>query len=235
MGQHVCMATRELSGNRILVVGATGVLGSTLATSLHAKGARLVVSGRRVDALASLANSLSGTLAVNGDLRDAASLRQVVGATVAHLGGLDGVVNAAGVVAFGNLLDTPDEMIEELFLTNVLGPLWLLRAALPHMVSGSFMLNISGVVAEQPLPGMAAYSSSKAAMFAADQALTRELRRVGVSMIDVRPPHTETGLATRSIVGTAPKMPEGLSPQRVVERIVAAISSGETDVPSTAF
>jgi short-subunit dehydrogenase len=229
------MASRELSASRILVVGATGVLGSGLAAALHARGSRLVVTGRRLDALSSIAASLPGTSAVAGDLRDASSSRQVVDEATRVLGGLDGVVNAAGVVAFGNLVDTSDELIEELFLTNVLGPLWLLRAALPHLGAGSFMLNISGVVAEQPLPGMVAYSASKAALLAADQALTRELRRVGVSMIDVRPPHTETGLAGRAVGGTAPKMPVGLAPERVVERIVAAIADGETDVPSSAF
>jgi NAD(P)-dependent dehydrogenase (short-subunit alcohol dehydrogenase family) len=229
------MATRDLSGSRILVVGATGVLGSGLAQALHATGAKLVISGRRNEALAAMTASMPGVMAVAGDLRDASSSKHVVTQAAEHLGGLDGIVNAAGVVSFGNLIDTPDELIEELFLTNALGPLWLLRGALPHLATGSFVVNISGVVAEQPLPGMAAYSASKAALFAADQALTRELRRVGVSVIDARPPHTETGLATRPLGGAAPKMPEGLAPTLVVERIVKAIVAGETDLPSSAF
>ena len=58
---------------------------------------------------------------------------------------------------------------------------------------------------------------------AAFEAIRRELRRVKVQVIDVRPPHTETGLATRPLAGAAPKMPEGLSPRAVAERIVDAI------------
>ena len=56
-----------------------------------------------------------------------------------------------------------------------------------------------------------------------------------VDVIDARPPHTETGLATRPLAGSAPKMPTGLEPAAVAERIVAAIEAGETDLPSSAF
>lgn len=54
-------------------------------------------------------------------------------------------------------------------------------------------------------------------------------------MIDVRPPHTETGLADRAIAGTAPRLPTGLDPDAVAARIVQAIVDGETDLPSEAF
>jgi cyclic-di-GMP-binding biofilm dispersal mediator protein len=82
---------------------------------------------------------------------------------------------------------------------------------------------------------MAAYSASKAAAWAAMQAAARELRRRGIDVIDARPPHTETGLAGRAIAGTAPRMPEGLAPAAVAERIVAAIAAGERDLPAEAF
>ncbi|NBU16623.1 MAG: short-chain dehydrogenase, partial [Actinobacteria bacterium] len=60
-------------------------------------------------------------------------------------------------------------------------------------------------------------------------------RRTGIRVIDARPPHTETGLATRAVAGTAPRFPQGLSPDTVASRIVAAIADGETDLPSSAF
>jgi len=91
------------------------------------------------------------------------------------------------------------------------------------------------IVAEQPLPGMAVYAATKSALTAADAALVRELRRVKVRVIDARPPHSETGLATRPIVGIAPVLPRGLAAAAVAERIVHGIEAGETAIPSTAF
>jgi len=96
-------------------------------------------------------------------------------------------------------------------------------------------VQLSAVVAEQPLPGMAVYAATKAALTAADAALVRELRRVKVRVIDARPPHSETGLATRPIVGIAPVLPRGLAAAAVAERIVHGIEAGETAIPSTAL
>jgi len=82
---------------------------------------------------------------------------------------------------------------------------------------------------------MAAYSAAKAALMAYDAAAARELRREGIRLIDARPPHTETGLATRPLAGQAPRLAEGLSPDAVAQRIVDAIANGDKDLPSTSF
>ncbi len=146
------------------------------------------------------------------------------------------MVVAAGIVAFGDLVDTDDVVIEELFLTNAMGPMWLAKHVAPALqASQGFFVNLSGVVAESPMPGMAVYSASKAAAAAATEAIRREFRRMKVAVIDVRPPHTETGLATRPLAGQAPKMPVGLEPSAVAERIVTAIEQGDTAVASTDF
>lgn len=217
------MSGRALDGAVVAVVGAGGGLGGAIARALSARGARVIGASRT-----------SRDVAL--DLRDATAGDTLVAAAIDRYGRLDGLVNAAGIVAFGNLVDTDDVVIEELFLTNVLGPLWLAKRVAPTLASSQgFLVTISGVVAETPLPGMTAYSASKAALAAAAVALRRELRRVGVTVIDVRPPHTETGLATRPLAGTAPRMPAGLPPTVVAARIIAAIEADEGDVPATAF
>ncbi|QZY29069.1 SDR family NAD(P)-dependent oxidoreductase [Nocardioides coralli] len=225
--------TRDLSGAVVAVVGASGALGRRIAGVLDEHGARLVLVGRDEQALRDV--GVTGEVVV-GDLTDAELGERVVTvATEAH-GRLDGVVNAAGVVAFGTLADTDDAVLEQLFLVNVLGPLWLLRRVQPALAeAGGFVVNLPGVVAEQPLPGMVAYSASKAALAAADQALSRELRRVGITVHDVRPPHTETGLADRPLAGSAPKLPTGLDPDRVARRIVQAVLDGEPVVHAGGF
>ena len=227
------MAERSLAGASIVVTGASGGLGRHIARQLADAGARLTLAARNHSALEAL--GIDTTL-VSADLRDAESGAAIVAAAVSAHGRLDGLVNAAGVVAFGSLADTDDDVIEDLFLTNVLGPLWLMRAALPALAeSRGFIANISAVVAEQPLAGMAAYAASKAALTAADRALARELRAAGISVTDARPPHTETGLADRPISGTAPRLREGLQPETVARRIVAAIVAGEREIPAEAF
>ena len=216
-----------------MVTGASGGIGRHIAKQLAEAGARLTLAARDRDALESL--GIDATV-VSADLRDAEAGRTIVAAALAANNTLDGLVNAAGVVAFGSLADTSDEVIEDLFLTNVLGPLWLMRAAIPALTeSRGFIANISAVVAEQPLAGMAAYAASKAALTAADRALTRELRAAGITVTDARPPHTETGLADRPISGIAPRLHEGLRPEDVARRIVTAIIVGEREIPADAF
>jgi short-subunit dehydrogenase len=227
------MAERSLEGASVVVTGASGGIGRHIAKRLAESGARLTLAARDRNALESL--GIDATV-VSADLRDAEAGRTIVAAALAANNTLDGLVNAAGVVAFGSLADTADEVIEDLFLTNVLGPLGLMRAAIPALTeSRGFIANISAVVAEQPFAGMAAYAASKAALTAADRALTRELRAAGITVTDARPPHTETGLADRPISGIAPRLREGLRPEDVARRIVTAIIVGEREIPADAF
>lgn len=228
------MTRRELDGAVVAVVGASGVLGSLIAHELSARGSSVLLVGRDEERLRAV--GLHEALRVVADLTDADAGERIVHTAREAHGRLDGVVNAAGVVAFGPLLETDDAVVEELFMTNVIGPLWLTRRVVPLLAeSGGFLCTISAVVAETPLPGMSAYAASKAAMTAADTALARELRRMNVSVIDARPPHTETGLATRPLAGQAPRLPQGLAPEAVALRIVQAIEDGQSEVPAADF
>lgn len=228
----------DLTDRSVIVVGATGGLGHPIARALAAAGCRLTLVGRDADRVR--ASGVAG-LAVGADVRKPASAPLIVEAALAEYGGIDGIVYAAGAVAFGAVDETPDEVMIDLFTLNALAPIRLLRAALPALRASAeagrepFVAHISAVVAEQPQAGMAAYSASKAALMGYDAAAARELRREGIRLVDVRPPHTETGLAQRPLAGTAPRLPQGLEPQQVADRIVAALRDGEKDVPSSAF
>nr|MDP9166840.1 SDR family oxidoreductase [Actinomycetota bacterium] len=161
--------------------------------------------------------------------------RSVVAAAADRHGRLDGLVIAAGVVAFGPVTDVDDDTVDDLVLVDFLAPLRLVRAALPVLEAGGVILGISAVVAEKPMANMAAYSAVKAATAALFTAVRTEARRRKIRVVDVRPPHTETGLAGRAIAGDPPKLPTGLDPDAVAARIVEALVGAETDVPSTAF
>ncbi|MFM8601158.1 MAG: SDR family NAD(P)-dependent oxidoreductase [Actinomycetota bacterium] len=214
-----------LAGKVALVAGGTGGLGRPVALNLAALGATVVTASR----------SAGGDGHISADLRSPEGAERAVTTVIERHGRLDIVVNAVGVVAFGDVASTDVDTVEEVFLTNTFAHVFLCRAALPRMENGGVIVAVSGVVAEQNLPGMAVYGASKAAMRSFNEAFAREARRAGVRVVDARPPHTETGLATRPVAGTAPKFPPGLDPAAVAARIVAAVAGGETDLPSSAF
>ncbi len=228
------MASIELDGSRVLVLGGSGELGSRIAAELRARGAEVVLAGRDAARLQARATELGGLASVQFDLTEPAHAEHVVGTAVELLGGLDGIVNAAGVVAFGALADLADPVLDQLVAADLVGPIRVIRTALPHL-EGGFVVNITGVVAEAPVAGMAAYSAVKAGLSAASRALARELRRDGVHVLDARPPHTETGLAGRAIDGRAPAMKEGLDPGAVAAAIVAGLAAGERELPAASF
>ncbi len=229
-----------IDGARVLLVGAGGGLGAPLARALAAGGARLTLAGRRREPLEAL--GIDGAEVVTADLTDPAGPQAMVDAALDAHGGLDGVVLAAGVVAFGPVTELADETLTELVGANFLGPVRLLRAAAGPLADAaqergqdSFVLNVSAVVAEQAPTGMGAYAATKAALTSFDDVAGRELRRTKVRVVDARPPHTETGLAARPIAGAAPRLPRGLDPEAVVARLVAALEDDERDLPSAEF
>lgn len=216
----------------IIVTGASGALGALTARKLDARGARLVLAGRNEERLTDLDRELTRSVIARFDLRsDPAS---PIDAAMQRFGRIDGLINAAGVVAFGSLEDTPPGVVDDLVKTNLTGPLQLISAAVRHM-DGGFIVNITGIVAEQPVANMSPYVAAKAGLSSASTSLARELRRKGILVVDARPPHTETGLADRSVFGEAPRLPEGIEPVHVVEVILTAVERGAREIPSTEF
>jgi short-subunit dehydrogenase len=219
----------ELPGAAFLVVGATGGFGSRIARALHRRGAELVLSGRDDERLDALAAELDAA-AVRADLRDPGAPERIVGEAREAMGRLDGVVYAAGVVAFGPVEALADADLAELLDLNLVAPIRVTREALRALEGGGIVINVSAIVAERPTAGMAAYSAAKAGLSAFDVAAGREARRLGVRILDARPPHMETGLAGRPIAGVAPALTPGRDPDEAAERVVDAIVAGAHEV-----
>lgn len=174
------------------------------------------------------------------DLANESSIESLASELVSN-GTIDGVILASGLVAFGSIAETPAHMFERLQQVNFTGQAKLISKLLPSLEisaqksSSPFIVSISGVISENPMAGLAAYSASKTALHGFATAAARELRRTGIRWIDARPGHTETGLAGRAIFGQAPAFGLGLQPEAVVARIIQAIENEEKDLPSTAF
>ncbi len=218
----------EISGSRILVVGATGELGGRLARALADKGARVVVAGRDSGRLAGISAEL-GVPAVQVDYSKPGSAAEAVDEAVGELEGLDGLVVATGAVAFGRAGELPTAAETELMEINVTGPVSLISASLGQISPGGVVVGITGVVAEFPTAGMAAYSASKSALASYLTALRRE-RRKEISIVEVSPGHMETGFAGRALAGDPPAMPEAADPDELVAAVVEAIGSGRREV-----
>ena len=225
-----------ISGAHVLIVGATGGLGAAVSRQLAAQGAVLTLAARSPERLAALAAELGDAVldTATGDLAAGGVPDRLV--TRAHAAKpLHGVVFAAGVVAFGDIADLDDDVLYRLFLVNLVAPIRIARAAAGLLPPGGFLANISAVVADQPMKGMAAYSATKAGLTGFDRAAAAELRRRQIRVLDIRPPHTETGLADRPIAGQSPRLPAGASPERVAARILRAIAGDERDLPAGEF
>lgn len=239
------MDTRALAGSSILLLGASGGLGRRCAVRLAGSGARLTLVGRDRSRLTSVLTSCALTedsaALVVADLRHPDTPAAAVARAVEAHGSLDGVLNAAGVVAFGPVASLTEETLQELVQVCLLAPIRLARAALAELTASAaagrsaFLATVSAVVAESPTAGLAAYSAVKAGLSAFDAALARELRSAHVRVLDIRPPHTETGLADRPIAGTAPRMGTGLDPDDVAARIVGALADGTRELAAADF
>lgn len=221
----------DLHGARVLVVGSTGVLGAKIARGLHAEGARPCLAGRDRDVLAALSAELDHAPVQRFDaLEGLTGAKQVVDAAADSLGGLDMIVVAIGVAAFGPVGSTDEARTQHLITVNTLAPMALIRAALPYMEHGGTVAALSAVLADHPTAHMASYSAGKAALSAWLVAVRHEHRGQGLTVFDIRPPHMDTGLVDRALGGSPPTMPSPVDADSVVRRIVAGLRDGAHDL-----
>ena len=229
----------QLAGKHFLLVGASGAFGSEFASRLGAAGARVSGTASSPESSVRLAADLNQRLIL--DLANPASIRAVSEYLLATAEPLDGIILASGLVAFGSVADTPPDISSRLMQVNAVGQMNLVASLMPLLIQSAaagnqpFVLSISGVISEMPMAGLAAYSASKTALHGYSVAAAKELKKTGIRWIDARPPHTESGLASRAVFGTAPNFGAGKTVDAVVDRMLTAIVNDEKDLPSSAF
>jgi NAD(P)-dependent dehydrogenase (short-subunit alcohol dehydrogenase family) len=170
---------------RILLTGASAGIGARAARALCARGHEVWGTGRTLEKLPVLDHFHPVVL----DLNDKASVEAGFGKALRESGYFDVLINNAGAGVFGPLEGFSDEEFTAQLETLLLGPLRLIRLMLPEMrlQGGGLVINVSSLAGEFPLPFMAPYSLSKAALSAMSEGLNLELAHTGIRVVDVRP------------------------------------------------
>jgi NAD(P)-dependent dehydrogenase (short-subunit alcohol dehydrogenase family) len=190
--------TADFIGRRMLVTGGAKGIGKAAALRFLAGGAQVACLDMDEAALAELE---PGFVALNADVTDTASVETAIAEAAARMGGLDGIVNSAGVDLESSLEDTTDAAWERLIAVNLTGPMKVCRAALPFLkaAGGGTIVNVSSGAGLQPLKFRSAYSASKAGLQMFSKSLAMELAETGIRVNVVCPGAVETPLFRSSI------------------------------------
>jgi NAD(P)-dependent dehydrogenase (short-subunit alcohol dehydrogenase family) len=195
------MSSPRFANRAVLVSGASSGIGRACALALGQAGAQVVAAGRRKERLAEVAKQIesAGGQAhiVEGDVRDEATCVRWVSAAVERFGGLDGLVNAAGVLGNGGIANTATEEWDRLMDSNVRSVFLLTRAAAPELAKRKgAVVNLSSVAATRPYANLLGYCVSKAAIDMMTRCAALDLAPDGVRVNAVNPGVVVTELHT---------------------------------------
>jgi len=229
----------ELNGRTVLLTGATGGIGRPAAIRLSAAGARVVLVARSAEPLRTLAAEIAAAggqaLAVPCDVACAEDCVRAVAEGVRRFGGLDALVNNAGVGYMRTLAEATDEEIRLQIDVNLLGTVWMTRAALPALLQRreAAIVNVSSLAGRIAPPYYGYYSATKFALAALTESWRRELRPRGVRVTLLQPAAVETPFLERAgrsrALGMGPTAVV-LRPERVAAAIVSALRRHPADV-----
>ena len=191
----------DLTGMTALVTGASGGIGSAIARSLAAQGARLALSGSNGDKLRSFREELNDEyghdhVEITCNLSDSDSVEHLVPATIETLGKLDILVNNAGITRDNLAMRMKDEEWSQVMQVNLEAAFRLMRAAARPMMKARFgrIVNITSVVGATGNPGQINYAAAKAGLVGASKSLAQELATRGITVNCIAPGFIRTAM-----------------------------------------
>jgi short-subunit dehydrogenase len=233
------MSRRRIEGIRGIVTGASSGIGREMALELARQGARLVVTARRADRLSQLADEIRSldreVHAVPGDITDAQLRGDVLATARRALGGLDLLVNNAGVGAIGAFAEAGESRLRRVMEVNFFAPAELMRAALPLLRDGNrpMIVNVSSVLGHRAVPKKSEYCASKFALHGLSDAVRAELVRCGIDVLLVSPSTTKTEFFD-SVLEKKAHLPwlawGGMRADAVARKAVRAIRRGRQEI-----
>jgi len=218
----------------ILITGGTRGIGYATAEALINAGNKVAITGTTAETVAKAERALSNSgqaVGVTCDVRDAASVQRAIETVVARFGGLDVLINNAGVGVGAPVAELSNDEWDRIIGTNLTGVFNCCKAAIPHLRSrgGGWIVNISSLSSTGPFPGGAAYVASKAGVNAFSDALMQELRDDNIRVTTVLPGSVATGFSGREAGAGADWK---LWPQDVAQAIAGLLDHPARSLPS---
>jgi 3-oxoacyl-[acyl-carrier protein] reductase len=226
----------ELASAVAVVTGGSRGIGFAIASALVSSGARVVITGRDVqqleEARKQLERSRSGAVhAVAADVGRPDEAAGAITAAAEKFGGLDVLVNNAGVGKFANVAEMTIDQWQQTMDTNLSGAFYCCRAAIPHLKrrGRGWIINISSLAGSNPFTGGAAYCASKAGLNVFSEALMQEVRHDNIRVSCIAPGSVGTGFAGRGSSGEADWK---IAPQDVAELVLDLVTFPSRSLPS---
>jgi NAD(P)-dependent dehydrogenase (short-subunit alcohol dehydrogenase family) len=191
----------RFTNKRVLLTGGASGIGRATAERFAAEGARLAIGDIDVTGANAVAAELGG-VAFAYDARDPAAAPQLVEQAVAALGGIDILLNVAGIMTWGRFEETSPESWQRTLEINLSGPFYLTQAAIPHLkqCKGN-IVSVASAGGMHPVYGTSAYGISKAGVIAMTQSASLEFARFGVRVNAVAPGGVATPMHEKSTAG----------------------------------
>ncbi len=232
----------SLQGKTLFITGASRGIGLAIGLRAARDGANIAIAAKTAEPHPKLPGTIytaaeaieragGKALPLVVDVRDEATVKEAIDATAARFGGLDIVVNNAGVGIFGDVATMTAPQWSEVIDTNLTGVYYVCHAAIPHLRrrGGGFIVNISSLAGKNPFVDGAAYCASKAGLNAFSEALMQEVRHDGIRVAYVLPGSVATGFSS----GDPAKGAEWkIAPEEVAEVVLHLLQHPARSLPS---
>ncbi|MBB4685769.1 SDR family NAD(P)-dependent oxidoreductase [Amycolatopsis jiangsuensis] len=190
----------ELDGKRVFVTGSGAGIGKAIAALFTQRGARVVVSDLNADSAKQSAAEIGAAGVANCDVTDESQVQAAVAQAVEQLGGLDVLVNNAGIEVSSPLLQQSTESFDKIFAVNVRGTFVTMKAATPHLMeSKGNIVNISSIAGVGGSPLLGSYCATKAAVIQLTRVAAVEMRAAGIRVNAVCPGFADTAMVDRLV------------------------------------
>jgi short-subunit dehydrogenase len=234
MGQR-----RSIAGSRLLITGASQGIGRALALEAARRGAKVLAAARSDELLRDLAGEVraaGGTLeTIHADVTSADDRQRMVAAAVQSFGGLDVLVNNAGIGATGHFAECSPDRLRKIMEVNFFGLTETTRAFLPLLRRGTkpAVVNISSIAGKRGIPARSEYSASKFAVQGFSEAIRAELAKDNIDVLVICPGLTQTNFS-KNMLDQKARMPmdhmRGMSAEQVATHTLNAIARGKNEI-----